>query len=93
MTKQKQVAEPQGEIATKQVKEPTTIKSVKVADVVIEQSPLRKGDQFLFVKDGEEVYYTRSVANVIFQRNSAVMEIPKCSEYIPPKGSKCKNCG
>lgn len=70
----------------------TPIKSVKVKEVKEDPRPLRKGDTFLFVKDGYDVYYTRSTANVIFQRNSASMVIPKGSDYIPPKGSKCEGC-
>ena len=72
--------------------EPTPIKSVKVKEVKEDPRPLRKGDTFLFVKDGQDVYYTRSTANVVFQRNSASMVIPKGSDYIPPKGSKCDGC-
>lgn len=82
---------PSEKIATKQ-KEPTPIKSVKVKEVKENPRPLRKGDTFLFVKDGQDVYYTRSTANVVFQRNSASMVIPKGSDYIPPKGSKCDGC-
>ena len=92
MGKPEKAAEPQGDKVAKQEKVQTRMKSVKVKDEVIEQRPLKKGDQFLFIKDGEDVYYTRAVANVVFQRNSASMEIPKGSEYIPPKGSKCKGC-
>ena len=73
-------------------KELTPIKSVKVKEVKEDPRPLRKGDTFLFIKDGNDVYYTRSTANVIFQRNSASMVIPKGSDYIPPKGSKCEGC-
>lgn len=73
--------------------EQTPMKSVKVEVVKTDPRPLRKGDEFLFIKDGRDVYYTRSTANVIFQRNSNSMVIPKGSEYIPPKGSKCQGCG
>lgn len=57
-----------------------------------EEWPLKKGDTFLFVKDGNYVYYTRSTANVLFTRGEAEIEIPKGSKYTPPKGSKCKGC-
>lgn len=77
-------------IATKP--EPTPIVKVKVKEVKESLRPLKKGDAFLFVKDGRDVYYTRAVANVIFQRNSASMVIPKNSPYIPPVGSKCDGC-
>jgi ribosomal protein S4E len=81
-------------VEIKPVKEDETpIKVVKVEEVKIEPRPLKKGDTFLFIKDGMDVYYTRSTANVIFQRNSASMVIPKGSQYIPPKGSKCDGCG
>ena len=86
MTKPKKAAI----VATK--KELTPIKSVKVEEVKESLRPLRKGDTFLFIKDGRDVYYTPSTANVIFQRNSASMVIPKGSDYIPPKGSKCDGC-
>ncbi len=57
-----------------------------------EEWPLKKGDTFLFLKDGNYVYYTRATANVLFTRNAASIEIPKGSGYTPPKGSKCKGC-
>ena len=57
-----------------------------------EEWPLKKGDTFLFLKDGNYVYYTRATANVLFARNAAEIEIPKGSQYTPPKGSKCKGC-
>ena len=76
--------------ATKQV---TPVKEVKLKESKIDPRPKRKGDTFLFIKDGNDVYLTRAVANVLFQRNTSSVVIPKGSEYIPPKGSKCDGCG
>ena len=94
MGRPKKVVIPQGEKTTKkeesdvaivaqaesEKKEQTPIKSVKVEKVKVEPRPLKKGDTFLFVKDGMDVYYTRTVANVIFIRNSASMVIPKAKK-------------
>lgn len=91
MTIPKKAINAQGEKVAKE-KELTPLKSVKVEETKEDPNPLKKGDTFLFIKDGRDVYYTRSTANVIFQRNSALMEIPKGSDYIPPKGSKCEGC-
>ena len=91
MGRPKKVVPPLGDDTAK--RDMTTVKTVKVKEVVKELSPLKKGDSFLFIKDGNEVYYTRSTANVVFQRNSASMVIPLGSAYIPPKGSKCDGCG
>lgn len=92
MGRPKKAVEPQGDKAAKN--EPVTeVTTVKVKEVKKEPLPLKKGDSFLFIKNGRPVYYTRSTANVIFQRNTASMEIPKGSEYIPPEGSKCEGCG
>ena len=91
MGRPKKVVESPGEDTA--TNDPTPVKTVKVKEIVKEISPLKKGDSFLFIKDGNEVYYTRSTANVVFQRNSASMVIPKGSAYIPPKGSKCDGCG
>jgi len=77
---------------TTPVKEPTPIKVVKSKAPKEEEWPLRKKDQFLFIKDGKKVYYTRSAANVLFIRNAHDIEIPKGSDYVPPQGSKCKGC-
>ncbi len=99
MTKPKKAAivatkeEPPIEVVKEKKEKPTPIKTVKVEEVKQDPRPLKKGDTFLFIKDGRDVYYTRAVANVIFQRNSASMVIPKGSAYIPPKGSKCDGCG
>lgn len=99
MTKPKKVAivttnsEPPIEEVKETNSEPTPIKTVKVEEVKQDPRPLRKGDTYLFIKDGRDVYYTAGVANVIFQRNSASVVIPKGSKYIPPKGSKCDGCG
>ena len=72
-------------------------KSTKVTAVATKERPLdelelKKGDTFLFMKDGNPVYYTRSTANVLFARGEATIESPKGSGYTPPKGSKCKGC-
>jgi hypothetical protein len=71
----------------------TPVKEIKIEQNFIDPQPLKKGDQFLFIIDNEEKYLTRSVADVIIQRNSAEIEIPEGSGYTPPKGSKCKGCG
>jgi len=71
----------------------TPVEVVKLKEEKIEPNPLRKGDAFLFIVDGRDVYYTRSTANVMFQRNTRSIVIPKGSEYTPPKGSKCDGCG
>lgn len=91
MAKAKKAVKPTvGDPATK---EPTPVKVVKVKEIKLEPRPLKKGDTFLFIKDGRDVYYTRPTANVVFMRGVAEMVIPKGSEYIPPKGSKCDGCG
>ena len=90
MARPKKVVIAQGVETT--MKEPTPLRSVKVQEVKEEPRPLKRGDTFLLIKEGNDVYYTRTTANVIFQRNSASMIIPKGSEYIPPKGSKCEGC-
>lgn len=74
-------------VATKVTKVATKSKSISE-----EEWPLKKGDTFLFIKNGNYVYYTRSTANVLFARSEAEIEIPKGSKYTPPKGSKCKGC-
>ena len=82
----------------KKEKAPTKKVATKVTKVTPkpkpaeEEWPLKKGDTFLFLKDGNYVYYTRATANVLFTRNAADIEIPKGSQYTPPKGSKCKGC-
>lgn len=72
--------------------EQTPIKAVKVEEKKDDPRPLKKGDTFLFIKDGIDVYYTRSVANTLLIRNSSSLVIPKGSEYVPPQGSKCDGC-
>jgi len=90
-TKVKKVVKPKvGDPTTKEL---TPMTKVKVKDIKPEPQPLKIGDTFKFIKDGQVVYYTRSTANVVFQRGMAQMVIPKGSEYIPPKGSKCDGCG
>lgn len=84
--KQKAKANPK-KVATRVTK--VTTKSKPLTE---EKWPLKKGDTFLFIKDGNYVYFTRSTANVLFTRNAADIEIPKGSKYTPPKGSKCKGC-
>ena len=84
--KKKETATPK-KVATKVTKVTT-----KPKPLIDEEWPLKKGDTFLFLKDGNYVYYTRATANVLFTRNAASIEIPKGSKYTPPKGSKCKGC-
>ena len=79
--------------------EPTKVRTVKAKEEDVnvrsakdEPKPLKKGDAFLFIKNGHEVYLTRTVANVLLQRNSAKLEIPKGSPFVPPKGSNCDGC-
>ena len=72
--------------------EQTPMVSVKVDDKFHEDWPLKRGDTFLFIKDGEKVYLTRSVAHVLLIRNSASVVIPKGSEFVPPKGTSCDGC-
>lgn len=85
--------EPPIKVVKEKKEELTPIVKVKVEELKQDPQPLKKGDTFLFIKDGRPVYYTRAVANVEFQRNSASMVIPKKSPYIPPVGSKCDGCG
>lgn len=73
-------------------KEQTEIQSVKVEEKKKDLLPLKRGDEFLFIKNGEPVYYTRSAARVLFMRNTASLVIPKGSEFVPPQGSKCDGC-
>ena len=81
------------ERSTKQSELVTNVQRVKVSEEAVEPNPLRKGDTFLFIKDGREVYMTRSVANVLLLKGASNVEIPKGSEYVPPKNAKCSNCG
>jgi hypothetical protein len=92
MSKQKKDTPAQVSKASTKVTKVTTKTQAEKPEVK-EEWPLRKGDSFLFIKNGKNVYYPRSTANVLFQRNTAEIEIPKGSEYVPPKGSQCKGCG
>jgi len=87
----KKAVKSQGEEATK--KKATPIKVVKIEKEEIDPRPLKKGDTFLVVKGGRDVYYTRSTLDVLLQRNAESVVIPKGSGYIAPKGTKCDGCG
>lgn len=89
MGRPKKVVKPQGEQTTKSKAETTIVKVEKAKEEV---RPLKKGNQFLFIVNGVDRYLTRVTANVMFKRNANVIEIPKGSEYIPPKGSSCDGC-
>lgn len=81
------------ELAEIAKKETTPIKLVKIKEEKVDPRPLKKGDSFLVIKDGRDVYYTRSTLDVLLQRNAASVVIPKGSQYTPPKGTKCDGCG
>ena len=52
MARPKKAGKPQGEKTAKHEAEPTPMKSVKVKEVTEDPRPLKKGDTFLFIKDG-----------------------------------------
>jgi hypothetical protein len=76
-----------------EVAKKTTVVVKEVSTPKKEEKPLKKGDVYLLIVDGVEVYWSKSVAYVAFQRGSHDIEIPKGSPFIPPINSKCKGCG
>ncbi|MFY0654982.1 MAG: hypothetical protein JXQ96_23325 [Cyclobacteriaceae bacterium] len=87
----KKVVELQGDEITKQ--EPTKVKEVKIKKTIVEDMPLKKDGSFLASVNGADSYWTRSQLNIMFQRNSHSVKIPKGSEYTAPLNSECKDCG
>lgn len=84
--------------ATSVEEKPTEVKATEtvVTDVVIEAPeplPLKKGDLFLMIVNGKEDYWTKGQVNIMLQRNTHDIEIPKGSPFVAPANSKCKGCG
>ena len=74
------------------------VKEEKTTIVTAKASPapkkeLQKGGGYLAIVNGEEVYWSRVLLDTSFKRDSHTIEIPKGSNYTPPVGSKCENCG
>ena len=84
------MVEPQGDETTKQV---TKVKEVKIKKSEPKKLELKVKDTFLVKVSGVDVYYTKTQLDVMFQRNSHSIEIPKGSTYVAPANSKCVNCG
>lgn len=70
----------------------TAVKEVKVEKDNKDPRPLSQGQTFLFIRNGEDVYYTKSVADVMLTRDPGSIVIPKGSPYVPPKGLDCDGC-
>ena len=70
----------------------TETASIKNEKVEIKQE-LARGGAFLAIVDGHEVMWSRIALDVAFKRGTHEIKIPKGSPYIPPKDSKCENCG
>lgn len=73
--------------------ETTKVTEVKVAPVKKEEKPLKKDDLYLLIVNGEEQYWTKSLAVSALTRGSHDIEVPKGSPFVPPVNSKCKGCG
>ena len=69
------------------------MKEVKIEAPKKEETPLKKGDLFLLIVNGNPGYWTKAQANMMLQRNSHDIEIPKGSPFVAPANSKCKGCG
>ena len=85
----KQVVESPGEEATKQTK----VTEVKIEKTEPKKMPLEEKGTFLVIVSGVSRYYTKGQLDVMFQRNSHSLEIPKGSAYVAPKNHKCTSCG
>ena len=85
----KQVEEPQGGETTTETK----ITEVKIEKTEPKKLELKVKDAFLVKINGADKYFTKTQLDVMFQRNSHSIEIPKGSSYIVPANSKCVNCG
>jgi hypothetical protein len=86
----KKVVESQGDETTKI--EPTKVKEVKNEKTEVVRE-LRRGTEFLVVKDGKDVYMTKAVLDVAIKRNMHSIVIPKGSPYVISQTSNCKDCG
>jgi hypothetical protein len=99
------VVETQGVEATKEDTIETTTKvdeveavETQVVSAKVEPTPskgkeLQKGGAFLVIVEGAEEWWSKSMLDIAFKRNSHSIEIPKGSNYIAPANSKCENCG
>ena len=89
------VVQTQGVKATKEIEpELTPVTEVKVKTVEPQETPLKKGDTFLVKVNGADMYWTKTIIDIAFKRNSHTIEIPKGSSYTPPVGVEtCVNCG
>ena len=86
----KKVVDAQGDETTKQE---TKVKEVKIKKSEPKVMPLKKDGTFLVSVNGVDNYFTRVQLNVMFQRNSHTIKIPKGSEYTAPANSNCTDCG
>jgi hypothetical protein len=91
MGRPKKVVESPGDEITKQ--EPTKVKEVKIEKTAVKELPLDKDGTYLAKVDGVDSYWTRPQLNIMFQRNSHSVKIPKGSKYVAPTNSKCTDCG
>jgi hypothetical protein len=95
MAKAKKPAAKAKDAKTAQKERPKAVTIPKVVKVIGKEAgpkPLKKGDEYLFIKNGKEVYMTLSVAYAQFTRNPEMIVIPKGSEYVPPQGAECDGC-
>jgi hypothetical protein len=76
--------------------EVTTVEETKTVEVKVKpiekKVDTRRGGHVAIV-DGAEVYWSKTLLDIAFRRNSHTIEIPKGSDYIPPVDAKCENCG